>query len=88
MQNRPNPPPRPPRSFTPATTFLLILQLTTAGAFFSEELSNPFFRIGRGLPFYYGVRALRNAFFGGQDGWLPMNWAVPTFWCAADWAYE
>ena len=38
--------------------------------------------------FYYGVRALRNAFFGGQDGWLPMNWAVPTFWCAADWAYE
>jgi hypothetical protein len=60
---------------------MLILQLTSAGAFFSETLSNRFFLIGRGLPFYYGVREFRTIFFGGQENWSPINWMVPTVWC-------
>ncbi len=42
--------------FSSLSAFLLILQLTSAGAIFSEELSSPFYFIGKGLPFYYGVR--------------------------------
>lgn len=71
--------------FTAITTLLLIVQLTSAGAFFSEQLSNQFFRVGRGLPFYYGVRAFRTIFFGGQENWMPINWMVPTVWNAGCW---
>lgn len=42
--------------FTSMSAFLLILQLVSSGAIFSEELGNRFFFIGKGLPFYYGTR--------------------------------
>jgi len=66
--------------FTTVTTLLLILQLTSSGGFFAETLSNRFFLIGRGLPFYYGTRAFRTIMFGGQENWMPINWMVPTVW--------
>ena len=66
--------------FTAVTTLLLIVQLTSSAGFFSETLSNRFFRVGRGLPFLYGVRAFRTIMFGGQENWMPINWMVPTVW--------
>ena len=68
--------------FTAVTTLLLIVQLTSSAGFFSETLSNRFFRVGRGLPFFYGVRAFRTIQFGGQENWMPINWMVPTVWNA------
>lgn len=62
------------------TALALILQLVSGGVFVSEELCNRFFLIGRGLPFYYGVRMFRSILFGGQENWFPMNWGVPTAW--------
>ena len=73
-------------NFTIYTTFFLILQLTASGAFFSELLSNRFFLIGKGFPFYYAVRAFRTIFFGGQEVWMPINWMVPTVWNAGCYA--
>ena len=73
-------------NFTIYTTFFLILQLSSSGGFFSELLSNRFFLIGRGFPFYYGVRAFRTIFFGGQEVWMPINWMVPTVWNAGCYA--
>ncbi len=63
-------------------TLALILQQTSDGGTFTELFSNKFFYIGRGLPFYYGVRAFRTIFFGGQANWMPINWMVPTVWNA------
>ena len=68
--------------FTTATTLLLIVQLTSSAGFFAETLSNRFFLVGRGLPFYYGVRAFRTIQFGGQENLMPINWMVPTVWNA------
>jgi hypothetical protein len=68
--------------FTTATTLFLIVQLTSSAGFFSETLSNRFFLVGRGLPFYYGVRAFRTIQFGGQENLMPINWMVPTVWNA------
>eukprot|EP01102_Stenamoeba_stenopodia_P002645 TRINITY_DN12503_c0_g1_i1.p1 TRINITY_DN12503_c0_g1~~TRINITY_DN12503_c0_g1_i1.p1 ORF type:complete len:546 (-),score=115.34 TRINITY_DN12503_c0_g1_i1:63-1700(-) len=45
-------------------TLLLIVMLTAGGAFMSEELSNRFFYVGRGLPFYHTVRLNRTIIFG------------------------
>ena len=73
--------------FTTATTLLLIVQLTSSAGFFAETLSNRFFLIGRGLPFYYGVRAFRTIMFGGQENWMPINWMVPTVWNAGCFAF-
>lgn len=63
-------------------TFMLILQSCCDAGVFSDLLSTKFFKIGRGLPWYYGVRALRTIFFGGQANWMPINWMVPTVWNA------
>lgn len=66
--------------FTIVTTFIMILQLSGSGAFFSETLSNEFFVIGKGFPFYYGVRMFRTILFGGLENLMSMNWMVPTVW--------
>lgn len=69
--------------FTAITTLLLILQLSSCGAFYSPELSPPFYRIGEAFPFLYGVRTFRTIFFGTQDNQLPLSWGIVTAWNGA-----
>jgi len=69
-------------AYPPFVTFFLILQQTASAGVFATALSNRFFKIGLGFPMYYGVRAFRTIFFGGQENWMPINWMVPTVWNA------
>ena len=53
---------------------LMVVQLTTSEVFCAEELSNQFFRLGRVMPFRYGMRALRTIFFGACTDKMAWNW--------------
>ncbi|GLC72996.1 hypothetical protein PLESTF_001317800 [Pleodorina starrii] len=64
--------------FSSMTALLLILQLTSASGILSVELSNRFFYIGKGLPFFYGVRGFRTIFFGTMEDKMWINWLVFT----------
>ncbi|GIL64456.1 hypothetical protein Vafri_18362 [Volvox africanus] len=64
--------------FSSVTAFLLILQLTSASGIMSIELCNRFFYIGKGLPFFYGVRGFRTIFFGTCRNKMYINWLVFT----------
>ncbi|PNH08076.1 hypothetical protein TSOC_005394 [Tetrabaena socialis] len=52
--------------------------LTSASAILSVDLTNRFFYIGKGLPFYYGVRGFRTIFFGVMADKMYINWLVLT----------
>ncbi|GIL86444.1 hypothetical protein Vretimale_11641 [Volvox reticuliferus] len=64
--------------FSSVTAFLLILQLTSASGIMSIEICNRFFYIGKGLPFFYGVRGFRTIFFGTCQNKMYINWLVFT----------
>lgn len=46
----------------PSFVFLTSLQL--AGAYFTTDAANSFYQIGKGFPFYYGVKGARRTLFG------------------------
>lgn len=62
--------------FSSMSALLLILQLTSASAIMTSELSNRFFYVGKAFPFYYGVRAFRTIFFGACEPDMYINWLV------------
>ncbi|KAG2487263.1 hypothetical protein HYH03_014104 [Edaphochlamys debaryana] len=64
--------------FSSISALILILQLTSASAILTTDLSNRFFYIGRGLPFYWGVRAFRTLWFGVNTDTMWLNWVVIT----------
>ncbi|EFJ40513.1 hypothetical protein VOLCADRAFT_99691 [Volvox carteri f. nagariensis] len=64
--------------FSSISALLLILQLTSASGVLSTDLSNRFFYIGKGLPFFYGVRGFRTIFFGALQDKMYINWLVFT----------
>ncbi|GIL86446.1 hypothetical protein Vretifemale_14758 [Volvox reticuliferus] len=71
--------------FSSVTAFLLILQLTSASGIMSIEICNRFFYIGKGLPFFYGVRGFRTIFFGTCQNKMYINWLVFTVWFCSVW---
>ncbi|KAG2487264.1 hypothetical protein HYH03_014105 [Edaphochlamys debaryana] len=64
--------------FSSISALILILQLTSASAILTTDLSNRFFYIGRGLPMYWGVRAFRTLWFGVNTDTMWLNWVVIT----------
>ncbi|KAG2428343.1 hypothetical protein HXX76_010489 [Chlamydomonas incerta] len=62
--------------FSSASAFLLILQLTSSSAILSSDLSNRFFYIGKGFPFFWGVRGFRHIFFGALNDTYWLAWVV------------
>ncbi|KAG2453264.1 hypothetical protein HYH02_002587 [Chlamydomonas schloesseri] len=62
--------------FSSASAFLLILQLTSSSAILSSDLSNRFFYIGKGFPFYWGVRGFRHIFFNALNETYWLSWVV------------
>ncbi|ELR12899.1 biotin-acetyl-CoA-carboxylase ligase [Acanthamoeba castellanii str. Neff] len=67
-------------AFQLASTFMLILQLTSGGAMLSEYLMNEFYLIGHGLPFYYAVRGARTILFGSLENKMEENGLVIFGW--------
>ncbi|KXZ44485.1 hypothetical protein GPECTOR_67g325 [Gonium pectorale] len=67
-----------PDRFSSASALLLIVQLTSSSGIMSVDLSNRFFYIGKGLPFFYGVRGFRALFFGVMTDAMYQNWLVLT----------
>jgi hypothetical protein len=49
-------------------------------AVFAHELTPAFYKIGFGLPFFWGVRGLRTIFFGVLDETMWLAWVVLTAW--------
>lgn len=60
-----------PSHFSVLSALLLILQLTSSGGIIADELSQPFYKVGKALPFYYGAKGFRRIFFGAgrSDMW-------------------
>lgn len=57
-----------PSNFSILSALLLILQLTSSGGIIADEISQPFCKVGKALPFYYGVKGFRRIFFGAGRG--------------------
>ena len=57
-----------PTYFSMLSALLLILQLTSSAGIIASQLAQPFYRVGKALPFYYGVKGFRTIFFGAGLG--------------------
>ncbi|KAI9596075.1 hypothetical protein BDF19DRAFT_439542 [Syncephalis fuscata] len=66
----------------PASLFMIFM-MSTGSAMLSDVLSPRFFRIGRGLPFHYGVQGLRFIFFGSLKSQMGLCCGVIIAWTVA-----